>query len=193
MSEKAWIVLRTTGRHTLRLSNTLQEDGFDVWTPREFRRIRIPRMNVRRDVTLPLMPSYIFASAHHLVDLLQLAAMPFKPRRAGRPAHQDFTVMHFHDTIPVIADVHLTQLRFLEVKLAPRKKAQRFSHGVEVQVKIEGGSFAGMKGRVERSDEATTLVCFDNRLTVKIPTFQLNGNQLQVERSVTGTAARKAA
>jgi hypothetical protein len=64
---------------------------------------------------------------------------------------------------------------------------------VEVRVKIEGGSFAGMMGRVERSDETSTLVCFDDRLVVKISTSLLDENKLQVERSVIGTAAKKAA
>lgn len=189
-----WCILRTSGRFTLRLAASLREDGFEVWTPVETRKIRIPRANVRRDVTLPLMPSYVFARSHHLIDLIQMAAMPFKPRRAhGKPAHVDFSVMHYHDTIPLIGDGQLQALRQLEAKRAPRKKAQRFNSGVEVLVKMEGGSFAGMKGRVERSDETTTLVCFDKRMTVKIATSLLSGNDLQVERSVEGTAARKAA
>lgn len=181
-----WCVLRTSGRHTLRLAQTLAADGFETWTPREVRRVRIPRANVRREAELPIMPSYVFAGADRLVDLLHLSEQDFT-------AHPRFTVMRFHDSIPTIADGHLQALRTLEARRQPRRKALRFANGVEVVVKIEGGSFAGMRGRVERSDEATTLVCFDNRLTVKIPTFQLSGNELQVVRSVTGTIGLKAA
>jgi transcription antitermination factor NusG len=190
-----WCILRTSGRYTLRLAQSLGEDGFEVWTPTEARKIRIPRMNLRRDVTLPLMPSYVFARARHLVDLIQMASMPFKPRRAqGRPSHADFSVMHFHDTIPLIRDGHLQSLRQLEAKRTPRKRAaQTFPQGMEVRVKVEGGSFAGMKGVVQRSDHGHSLVFIDKRLTVKIPTSLLLENNIQVERSVIRTAAQEAA
>lgn len=190
-----WCILRTSGRSTLRLAQSLCEDGFEAWTPTEVRRIRIPRANIRRDVTLPLMPSYVFARAGHLVDLLQMAAMPFKPRRSARsPAHCDFSVMHYHDSIPLIADTQLNALRQIEAKRTPRPKAQRtFAAGVQVRVMVEGGSFAGMKGTVQRSGEGYSVVWVSDRLMVKIPTSMLEENNLQVERSVAGTAARKAA
>lgn len=170
-----WIILRTSGRHTLRLAATLSEDGYEAWTPVETRTIRIPRANVRRTVMLPIMPSYVFAQAHNLIDLIQLAAMKPKPRRASQqPAHADFSVMHYNDRIPIIADHHLQSLRTIEAKRRPRQKAERtFDPGVSVRVKMEGGSFAGMNGRVERSDHGSTLVCFDHRLTVKISTSLL--------------------
>lgn len=179
-TQSFWCIIRTSGRHTLRLAQSLREDGFDVWTPIETRNVRIPKANVKRTVELPIMPSYIFARAAHLIDLLQLAALDFKPRRsAGQPAHAGFSVMHSHDGIALVADAHLQRLRSLEAKLTPLKKADRtFGFGVEVNVRIEGGSFAGMKGTVRKSDNAYTLVCFDERLTVKIPTFLLEQNDV---------------
>lgn len=192
-----WIILRTAGRHTLRLANTLSEDGYEAWTPVETRNIRIPRANVRRTVKLPIMPSYVFARAHDLIDLIQLAAMKPKPRRAPRkidehsqPAHADFSVMHYHDRIPVIADGHLQSLRQIEAKRSPRQKADRvFANGLSVRVKMEGGSFAGMTGKVERSDHGATLVCFDNRLTVKISTRFLEANEIGMVLPCLGLAA----
>jgi len=179
MGGDSWCILRCQGRATLRLAETLSKDGFNVWTPRETRRIRIPRANVRREAVLPLLPSYVFAKAHHLVDLLELAAMPVKPRRSLRePAHASFTVMHWHDQIPLVEDVALNGLRYLEAKRTPRKKGKPLPRGISVQVKMEGGSFAGMKGRVERSDAGTTLVCFDKRLTVKIATSLLQRDEV---------------
>lgn len=190
----SWIILRVSGRHTLKLAQTLAEDGFDVWTPAEVRKIRIPRANVRRDVTLPIMPSYVFARSRHLVDLIQMSAQPFKPRRkANQPAHADFSVMRFHDSIPTVADGHLQALRVLEAKRQPRKKAQRLPKGMEVRVKTEGGSFAGMQGKVERSDEQTTLVCFDSRMTVKIATSLLSLDAVRNELPSSGVLSRKAA
>lgn len=186
----SWIILRTRGRSTLSLAETLSEDGFESWTPVETRTIRIPRANVRRTVRLPIMPSYVFARSEHLIDLIQLAAMEFKPRRqANKPAHSDFSVMRYHDNIPIIADGHLQSLRKIEARRTPRKKALPFAAGVSVRVKTEGGSFAGMNGRVERSDDGATLVCFDNRLTVKISTSFLERHELGMVSPCIGLAA----
>jgi transcription antitermination factor NusG len=183
-----WVILRTSGRHTLRLAETLSEDGLEAWTPVETRNIRIPRANVRRTVQLPIMPSYVFARAHNLIDLIQLSALRPIPRRVScrpcdrgeewRPYHADFSVMRYHDRIPVIADGHLQSLRTIEAKRAPKKRGTPLMPGLSVRVKQEGGSFAGMKGRVERSDEGSTLVCFDNRLTVKIATALLDASEI---------------
>lgn len=186
-----WIILRTSGRTTMRLAETLTEDGYEAWTPVETRNIRIPRANVRRTITLPIMPSYVFVRAHHLIDLIQLSAMKPKPRREfPRPAHADFSVMHYHDRIPIISDFHLESLRNIEAKRTPRRKAdRRFATGLLVRVNQEGGSFAGMKGKVERSDEGLTLVCFDNRLTVKISTSLLTTDEIQHLEPRMGLAA----
>lgn len=182
-----WCILRTAGRLTLRLANSLAKTGFDVWTPVETRTLRVPRANVRRSIVLPIMPSYVFARSAHLVDLIELASAPAKP------GHGDFSVMHHHDTIPLIRDAELQGLRGIEARRNPRQKAPKFPRGITVRVKIEGGSFAGMHGRVEQSDGANTLVCFSGRLTVKIPTSLLQSDQLSVRVSQVGTAARKAA
>lgn len=183
-----WVILRTQGRNTLRLAETLSEDGYEAWTPVESRNIRIPRANVRRTVRLPIMPSYVFVRAQHLIDLIQLAGMKPIPRRVcsrplerseeWRPFHADFSVMRYCDRIPVISDHHLQSLRTIEAKRAPKRKAAPLTPGLNVRVKQEGGSFAGMKGRVERSDEGSTLVCFDNRLSVKISTSLLDVSEI---------------
>jgi transcription antitermination factor NusG len=171
-----WVILRTSGRDTMRLAASLATDGFEVWTPIETRTVRIPRANVRREVRLPIMPSYVFAKVAHLVDLLELAAMPVKPRRGAGlrdAAHAGFSVMHWRDKIPVVAERHLTELRKIEAKRTPMKRAER-SLPIGSDVKVNGGSFGGMKGRVERSDTGHTLVCFNPRFTVKIATCLLD-------------------
>jgi transcription antitermination factor NusG len=158
------------------LAASLAKDGYNVWTPIEHRTIRIPRANIRRPITLPIMPSYVFARVQHLVDLLELANMPVKPRRGAglrEPAHANFSVLHWHDKIPLVADRDLEQLRKIEAKRTPARKADRaFSR--DATVKVDGGSFGGMVGIVERSDRGQTLVCFNERYTVKIATCLLN-------------------
>lgn len=174
-----WIILRCSGRTTMRLAETLTEDGYEAWTPVETRMMRIPSANVRRPVRLPIMPSYVFARAHNLIDLIQLAGMSVKPRRQlNQPAHADFSVMRCNERFPVIADHHLQGLRTIEAKRTPKKKAIPLPPGMTVKVKQEGGSYAGMKGKVERSKEGWTLVCIDNRLTVKISTSLLEQEML---------------
>jgi transcription antitermination factor NusG len=170
--QTGWCVLRTASRHTMRLAETLAGDGYEVWTPIETRMIRIPRKNVKREVKLPIMPSYVFAKAHQLVDLLLLADAADKARIHGVGAHSDFDVMRAFGRIPLVPDPHLTALRRLETKLTPKPKAEKtFIPGVIV--KVGGGSFGGMTGRVERSDAGYTLVCLNDRYSVKIPTLLL--------------------
>ncbi len=195
-----WLILRTAGGKTLRLAETLREDGYEAWSPTETRTIRVPRMNARRTVKLPIMPTYVFARAHHLVDLLELAAMPVKPRcfvpveeDAERPApHANFSVLHVHDKIPVVTDLSLDGLRHIEFKRTPRKKAlEALKPGSEVA--IEGGSFGGLRGKVERSDTAYTLVSFEGSFPVKISTGLFERNELGELLALMGSAARKAA
>lgn len=179
-AETAWCILRTAGRNTIGLAESLSKDGFDAWTPIETKRICVPRMNAKRTVRLPIMPSYIFARTHHLVDLLQLAAMPVKPRRGKGmldPAHASFSVLHAFGRIPVVADHHLVELRRLEAKRTPLKKAEN-RLPIGIGVRILSGAAQGLTGQVERSDRAHTIVCINDRYTVKIATSLLELDEL---------------
>ena len=186
-----WCILRVSGRKTIALAESLRMDGFDAWTPVETRTIRVPRLNARREVRLPILPSYVFARAEHLVDLLQMAALPVKPRRGAglrQPAHPDFSVVHAFDRIPMVADRHLEGLRRIEKKRTPLRKAEKaFSPGLHVRV--EGGSFGGMSGVVEKSDRGLTLVCFSDRFLVKVPTSILNLDDVEGVQSAASEAA----
>jgi hypothetical protein len=175
-----WCILRTAGRSTLKLAETLAKDGFEVWTPIETKTVQVPRMNAKRKVTLPIMPSYVFARARHLVDLLDLAKMPVKPRRgAGRmdPAHASFSVLHAFGKIPLVADRHLSRLRELEQRTAPKPKADK-PLKLGIGVRIKGGAAQGLKGTVERSNTLHTVVCINERYTVKILTSLLDPDEL---------------
>jgi hypothetical protein len=188
---EGWCVLRTKARHTLRLAQSLGEDGFEVWTPVETRTVRIPRVNVRRDVRLPIMPSYVFARARHLIDLIMLAGMPVKPRRGAglrKPAHEDFRVMRCPTGIPAVSDEDLRELRKIEAKRTPIQKAAKVIPSGS-PVRVEGGSFGGMSGVVERGDRTHTLVCFNDRYLVKIPTCILTENMAGAGEPVIGMAA----
>jgi transcription antitermination factor NusG len=171
-----WFILRTAGRSTLPLAKTLAEDGFEVWTPVRTQTIRVPRMNVRREVKLPLLPSFVFVRAPHLCELLELANMAEKPRRGtgwGRPAHRDFSVFHYLDRIPILPDIHLEPLRYAERKAIPRKDAPRFDRGAKVRA--NAGVFEGMHGKVERCRSGKAIIVFEGgSKRWEIPTFLLS-------------------
>jgi hypothetical protein len=170
-----WCILRTSGRHTLGLAASLAVDGYDVWTPVETKRVRIPRVNVKRDIRIPIMPSYVFARGAHLVDLLQLAAMPVKPRRGAGcmdPAHAGFSVLHAFGRIPMVADRHLTELRKIEARRTPIKRAA-FSFPENASAKVNGGVFGGLIGVVVRSTPLATVLRFHGSFPVEIPTSLL--------------------
>lgn len=191
MASDDWCILRCSGRHTLGLAESLAKDGYEVWTPVETRKVRIPRANVRREVRLPIMPSYVFARLHHLVDLLQLADLPVKPRRGAglrEPAHVDFSVLHAFGRIPIVADHHLTALRGLEAKLTPIKRAA-YSFPRNAEARVDGGAFGGLVGVVVRSSPTKTVLRFDGGFPVEIPTSLLRRDALQDDQE----AARKAA
>lgn len=178
-----WIILRTSGRHTMSLAESLAKDGYSVWTPIETKRIRVPRANARREVRLPIMPSYVFARVSHLIDLLQLAAMPVKPRRGAglrESAHAGFSVMHLKDRIPTIADRHLAELRKIEAKRTPIKRAP-YAFPRNASVRVDGGIFGGMTGVVMRSTPKATTLRFEGGFPVEIPTTML---ELKVEMGI---------
>lgn len=187
-----WCILRTAGRSTLALATSLAEDGFDVWTPVETRIETVPRVNVKREIRLPIMRSYVFARAAHLVDLLQLAAMPVKPRRGPRlhqPAHPSFSVLHAFGRIPLVADRHLEALRKIEARRTPRKVAA-YAFPRNGSVRVKGGPFGGMVGVVIRSTPAKTMICFPQGWDTEIPTSLLEPNAISDDQQpILGIAA----
>lgn len=169
-----WCILRTAGRSTLGLAESLAKDGFEVWTPVETRSVRVPKMNAKREVRLPIMPSYIFARRAHLVDLLQLAAMPVKSRRGAGlmdPAHASFSVLHAFGRIPLVAERHLAELRKTEAKRTPRKRAT-YSFPRDASARVTGGNFGGLTGIVDRSNPSKTRLIIGG-FPVEIPTTML--------------------
>jgi transcription antitermination factor NusG len=157
-----WCILRTAGRHTLGLAASLAGDGYDVWTPAREVRVRRARWNVHREVRVPLLASFVFARADHLVDLLERAEMP----------GTGFSVFHYFDRIPLVADQDLAPLRDEETAAPSQAElAGLFRKGEGVRV--AQGIFGGMAGIVEEQKGEFTLVRFGSRMRVKISTFIL--------------------
>jgi transcription antitermination factor NusG len=179
-----WCILRTANRSTLGLAGSLAKDGFTTWTPAETRSVRVPRRNVKREVRFPMLPSFVFARAAHLIDLLQLAEMPVKPRRGAGlldAAHAAFHVMHLNDRIPVVADHDLANLRRIEARRQVRSRAP-FAFPRDAAVRVKDGPFGGMTGVVVRSSEARTSLRFDGGWPVELPTLLLDRAELYANR-----------
>jgi transcription antitermination factor NusG len=185
-----WFILRTAGRSTLPLASSLAEDGFEVWTPVRTMRVRVPRKNVRREVRLPMLPSYVFVRARHLNDLLDLSHMEERPRRCGgrKPAHRSFSIFRFLDQIQMVADASLDQLRLEERRAIPRTLGPKFVR--DQIVRVGSGPFEGLRGRVERHESGYVLVIFeDGKRRVKIPTFLLHEDNALIRPASVAKAA----
>lgn len=186
-----WIILRTSSRSTMRLAESLAKDGYEVWTPIETRTIRAGRTRARVEARFPIMPSYVFARVRHLVDLLELAAMPVKPRRGAglrEPAHASFSVLHSHNRIPAIADRHFADLRRIEAKRTPIRRAA-YSFPRNASARVNSGVFGGLIGVVVRSTPLKTVLCFTGRTNVEIPTSLLDKNDVGDDLPILGLAA----
>lgn len=149
-----WCVLRTSGPNTLPLARSLGEAGYEVWTPIERQVKRLPRKKVEVERESPIMPTYVFASADDLLELVNLSLSPLNNHRA-------FSVFRYLNKYPLIADSSLEALRGEESRraLASRKR-KKVVLAKGATVRIEEGAFAGMSGVVETSKGKFTLVCF---------------------------------
>lgn len=174
--DEAWCILRTASRSTMTLAESLAKDGYEVWTPIETKTVRVPRMNARRTIRQAIMPSYVFARGCHLIDLLQLAEMPVKPRRGAglrEAAHASFNVLHAFGRIPMVADRHLFELRKLEAKRTPVKIAA-YSFPCNAAARVNSGAFQGLVGVVVKSTPKSTVLSFSGSFPVEIPTLLLD-------------------
>lgn len=171
-----WVIVRTSGARTLTLAASLAEDGYETWTPVETLMVKARRANKKREALIPLLPSYVFVRARHLLDLLQLTALPSMPRRGAglsEPAHASFTVMHWGERIPLVADRDLDPIRRIEARRRPVKRAA-YSFPRNASTRVKDGIFGGMIGTVIRSSPTKTCIRFGKGYPVEIPTSLLD-------------------
>ncbi len=178
--EIGWCILRTSGSSTMPLARGLREAGYDAWTPIEIQNRRRGHSRDRIDREAAIMPSYVFADAARLAELLALSKRPAQCYRRWDKAKAEFvihgipyfSVFRYDDRFPVIADGSLEPLRVIERRTAPKAIAPVFSQGDRVKL-VEGG-FAGMSGVVETSKGEYSLVCFPNfPIPIKIASLLL--------------------
>lgn len=147
-----WCILRTKGSSTLRLARSLALSGIEAWTPIEYQDRKSRRLGTRIETAIAVMPTYVFAHATHLIELLAEAETSFS-------AHPDFSVFRYADKFPLIRDKHLVGLRAIERKAAAENKPVVFPR--DESVRVPDGPFQGLTGRVvEDSKGKHTLVAF---------------------------------
>jgi hypothetical protein len=120
---------------TLALVHSLAKAGFEVWTPVKTITKRRSRSTETRDVTYALTPTYVFAKANQLLDLLAEAANPAAD-------HPKFKVARWAGKFPMISDRGLDTLRKAQGRKKPEKAARTFRPGETVRT--PDGPFAGI-------------------------------------------------
>jgi hypothetical protein len=205
-----WCILRTKQRDTLRLADSLAEDGLEAWAPRMTEMVEPKHgKGPKREVVRAMLPGFVFAAGSYVVDLLDLASMPVKPRRGAgllKPAHKGFSLLRTTDRIHFVDEPALAELRSVEQRasgafqramLRAQKPvwAQRaFLKGERVRAGRDVSGFEGMCGIVVESTCRATVVCFDawfNR--VEIPTSLLKEDAAYELQYATDSAVREAA
>src|SRR3569623_1662835 len=177
---------------TLSVHESLSRAGFEVWTPIENKIGRMPRTRTRYEMRSALMPSYVCAHVRHIDDLAGIAMAPQKD-------HPRFSMFRYQGGFPLIADVELEALRYIEekrrgifAKLARKgQKGPTFNHGQ--QVRVPEGGFAGLSGVVEESHGQFTLVSFAGfHQPIKIASIHLQPCVASDSQPDDGEAARAA-
>jgi len=162
-----WIVLRCSGKSTLRLAHALDSHHVKTWTPAAIIRKRRPRSTLINEQRVPLMPSFVFAGSQHVETLLAWSHRP--PDDCPQ-----FSLFRFDRRIPLIADLSMSGLRREEERqnLITRKaKARRFETGETVAP--TDGAWQGMVGQVVKAKGREYLVCFGSNMTVTIADWLL--------------------
>ena len=161
-----WVILRTSGGRTLALADSLNAVGFEVWTPIE------TKTHKRRggksgtvERKMPMMPTFVFASAARLPDLAAIIELPISP-------HPAFSIFRYLGRIPLISDASVDALRDGAIRAVP--KAKRPTIPVGTKVRATDGPFIGLSGVVEDSRDGYTMVFFGGWMSPKIETLLLS-------------------
>lgn len=187
-----WCILRTAGPRTLPLVRSLQGAGVEAWTPvREVVR-RLPRSQDRKTINAPLIPTFVFARARHLADLLGWMSDPRSP-------HPSFSIFRHIGRIPLIDDREMRSLRDADDEAKRRErerqaeiKSRRRYFPVGEPVRVTDGAFHGLTGTVLECDGKAALIAFKT-LHITIASFLLESEVVEAPQPGRPGAAAQAA
>lgn len=180
----AWCILRTSGGRTLPLARSLQAAGFEVWTPSMVVMRRLPRRRQRIERDAPILPTFVFARAERLQDLLQAMSDPRTDhppfslfRHAGRfPLVTSDQIASLHDEEDRAADVHR---RTRERERAAERRATCAVPVVGSEVRLPFHAFTGLVGTVESVKGKSAVVNFGGGRTITIGAWLLETGEVQ--------------
>lgn len=174
-----WCILRCSAARTLMLASSLANAGFDAWTPTETQR-RMGRGKRRKVEELrpsPITPTFVFARADRVADLIRIRSLPTSP-------HPAFSILKRPDYgTAIVSDAGLRALRTEEDRRRVRhlKTTRRVVEPGSTIAPTEG-AFAGMTGIVERckgKNGKEAVVNFGRGLVVSIATYLLDSEVIQ--------------
>jgi hypothetical protein len=127
LETQGWCILRTSGPKTLPLARSLVAANIEAWTPT--RTIKRPRPGQRRqlvlglrremvEVSVAILPSFVFVRARYLDDLFRIGALPLSP-------HPSFSIFHDRERVPVVTDASVSGLRDAESEAAAAIQEER--------------------------------------------------------------------
>jgi len=177
-----WCILRTSGGRTLKLARSLADAGFDVWSPMQTATRRRGRTRERVEFDAPIMPTFVFARAAQLTDIIRALAAPSS-------RHPPFSIFRHAGRIPLIAEREIAHLRAEEAKWRDRAaraaaKASRHDFVAGQRVRVDQPAFAGLEGIVEEGGDQFALVAFNGAVRLKIATFLLRTDEVQSEHKI---------
>lgn len=173
-----WCILRTSGGRTLALAASLAEAGYDVWTPTDVIHRRRPRSRETIEITVPIMPTFVFARKRHLHALAMVRELPISP-------HPPFSIFRYAgDNTPCVSDSEIAGARAEEAKAKQRSdraaaKAHRRTFPIGTKVAVKDGAFVGLEGLVEGGDGRFALVTFGGTISLKVATILLTSEELE--------------
>lgn len=156
-SRTGWCILRMAGQRTLAVVSSLSQAGIGVWTPSTMRRKFRPRSTKYTDFRIPLLPSFAFADADQVRELLAIVHAPIS-------AHPPFSIFTRGDEVQLVRDRDLEALREYE-RLAQeewerfvaaaardakrkRKKSRAKAYVLGQRVRVDRPAFSGLEGKI---------------------------------------------
>ncbi|WP_242140853.1 hypothetical protein [Sphingomonas sp. TREG-RG-20F-R18-01] len=180
-----WCILRTSPGRTLQLAASLVAAGLDVWSPAQTYDRRKPRSKATVEITAAIMPTFVFARAGLLPELMRIHALPVSPHPPFSIfRHLGGTVLLFDREIANLREAEeLRQRARLKVKDLRQRAELRRSHRhvfpTGQKVNLQEGSFVGLEGVVQGGDGKFALVCFGGAQAFKIATFLLRTEDIE--------------
>lgn len=152
-----WCILRTGGPRTLRLVESLDEDGIEAWTPRRTYRRPVPGAKPRSDgvrpmqeLEGPILPTFVFARAVHLGAIEALEREQANPHVAS--PHPPFSLLRYCGAIPLIGDREIVGLREEESREAATRQAMLDAESAEAAQAIRNEAIRDERTR-RRAEE----------------------------------------